>query len=683
MDYLLLLPLVLTVNHTFFLIAVDLKPEKPVIRADGRSTSVIAARVFDDRGAPVADGTRVQFSTTLGRLDTQVAETRGGFARVTLTAADQPGTATITANLEAGGAVPARAQVAFSNDTQSAELTNQWLRFTGSVYVSLAVLSPTLRIVDVLGKTHDARASYGDVTISADHIQYRLGVPVVYAEGNVVLEVGKVRRRYYRIAFDLLQQTGFAETATGRIELGRGLLETALPPTEAPSWQFMDLGAAPLVIGARSIGLNQEGMVQFRQATFYLEGQKAYSTPYHIMTLRQQSLYREQLVGVGASGMWLNLPYYFNVQPRGVGTLFLRRGAPFGSSVYSQRQGWTLDMEQSYNGAGAMEGQLQVLNLASTNRGLRLQHNQKLDTKTDASLFMDLIGGQNLFGSSQIGHNFPAFRVNMSAALNRYRGFTDTTTGLGVPASGDWRVQTTAESYPRLLGPKSGVHYALTAAHTDQQFFGGQNARGAIQSQNLGTRFYANPLKLDPRTSLTQSGVLGYTWVEAPVGTSGIGKSGVSVQTTTTVAQPVRWRALALGTFQVSYDYFQTPPLFVATGIPAGTVPGTPPTVPTVIRQGRQRLSATTFLNQGDRWNLSLSGSRGLDAFQSTLYTEVRTLLKGPWYARARLTDTQFSTVGYTDLEYALIRMVNGREVALYYSTTARRFQLDLTGLSF
>ena len=101
MDYLLLLPLVFTASNAFPLIAVDLKPEKPVIRADGRSTSVIAARVFDDRGAPVADGTRVQFSTTLGRLDTQVAETRGGFARVTLTAADQPGTATITANLEA------------------------------------------------------------------------------------------------------------------------------------------------------------------------------------------------------------------------------------------------------------------------------------------------------------------------------------------------------------------------------------------------------------------------------------------------------------------------------------------------------------------------------------------------------------------------------------------------------
>jgi hypothetical protein len=157
-----------------------------------------------------------------------------------------------------------------------------------------------------------------------------------------------------------------------------------------------------------------------------------------------------------------------------------------------------------------------------------------------------------------------------------------------------------------------------------------------------------------------------------------VGSSGSSLQTTTALAQPVRWRSEALGTFQLSYDFFQTPPLFIATG------PTTPTTgVPVSNRQGRQRLSASTFLSKGEKWSFSLNGSRGLDTFQSTLFTETRIALTGPWYARLRLTQAQFTSIGYRDFEYSLIRSINGREVALYYSTIARRLQLDLTGLSF
>jgi Invasin, domain 3 len=665
------LPLALPLIHPLPLIAIELQPEKTVIRADGRSLSAITARVFDDRGAAVPDGTRVQFSTTVGRLSSQSVETRGGLARVTLTAADQPGTATITASVELGGGIPARTQVTFSNDGQAADLAKQWLRFTGSAYVSLAVVDQKMRVVDVLGKMHDARASFGDITVLADHLQYRLGATTVYAEGNVILELNKKRKRFHRLAFDLVQQVGIAETAAGRIELKGDLQQNPLPPSDTPGWQFVDLGDAPLVVAARSIGINQEGVLQFRNATFYLQGQKTFSTPFHVMTTRQQSLYREQLVGVGASGVWLNLPYYYTVQPQGVGTLFLRRGAPFGSSVYSQRQGWTLDLEQSYNTYGNGEGQVQVLNLAQRGRGLRLQHNQKLDSSTDANVFMDWVGGRDLFGSSQIGHNFSAFRLNVSAALNRYQGFIDPATNQAIPASGDWRIQTAAESYPLLLAPRSKVRYTLTATQTDQHFLGGQSTLGTIQTRNLGTRLYTDPLKIDARTSLTQSGVLGYTWVQAAAAATGIGRSGISVQTTTALSQPVQYRSQSLGSWQVRYDYFQTPPLFVATGTTSAT------------RQGRQRLSATTTINKGEQSSFSFSGSRGLDVFQSTIFAEARTALRGPWFGRVRVTDTQFSAAGFTDVECALIRMINGREVALYYSTIARRFQLDLTGLSF
>ncbi len=671
------------------LTAIDLVPEKAIIRADGRSTTVLTARVFDDRGAPVADGTRIQFSTTLGRLDTLVAETRGGFARATLTAADQPGTATITANLEAGGAIPARQQVTFSDDIQATDSGDRWLRVEKASYIGYALalpgqIGPYIYAED---KNKQATLTYRSLKIVAQRFIVDTTRRTIRAEGEVVVQEGSVRQTYDRFRYDFEQGVGDGErvqefTRTQVSIRAPGLRETLrtredLLPRD--SWVFPDISLAGITVVAHSVALDFNSSLLFRQAAFYIEGKKTYSAPLHIMNLRQQSLYREQLIGVGASGMWLNLPYYYNVQPRGVGTAFLRRGAPFGSSVYSQRQGWTLDLEQTYNAGSALEGQVQVLNVTSTSRGLRLQHNQKLDPKTDASLFMDILGGKDIFGTSQFGHSFKDFRLNLTSAINRYRGFSDSLSNTSIPSAGDWRVQSVAESYPRLVGPKAKVRYTLTGAVTQQRFFEGGDLDRTIQTQNLGTRLYADPLKINPKLTLTQSGVLGYTWVKSPSGFTGAGNSGVSLQTTTGLAQPVQWRKESLGIFQISYDFFQTPPLFVATGATTGNGTGGIPTS----RQGRQRLSATTFLNKDEKWSFSLSGSRGLDTVQSTLFAEGRVALIGPWFTRVRLTETRLTGLGYRDWEYSLIRMVNGREVAMYYSTIARRLQLDLTGLSF
>jgi len=74
--------------------------EPGALTADGVSTTVIRARVLDQFGNPVANGTAVTFNTTLGLFgssNTIVALTTNGVAVVTLTAATSAGTATVTA----------------------------------------------------------------------------------------------------------------------------------------------------------------------------------------------------------------------------------------------------------------------------------------------------------------------------------------------------------------------------------------------------------------------------------------------------------------------------------------------------------------------------------------------------------------------------------------------------------
>lgn len=672
--------------------AIELIAERTVLRADGRSTTVLTARIFNDRGQPIADGTHIQFATTSGRLDSLIAEARGGVARVTLTAPEQAGTATVTANIENGVAtIPARIQLTFSNDAAVKAPMDRWIRIENAGYIGYIFGIPGNQSKYVYAEDANGLATlqlYG-VKMTARRFIIDTLRRYMIAE-DVRLSKNGEEKIFKRFRFDFTTNSGYAERIVGfRTQqsivdfplLEEKILNSDEPVMSRDSWTIPDLSQAQMTVVANAITLDFETSLQFRNAVFYISGQKAYSARYHVMSPQQSALYREQLIGIGANGMWLNLPYYFNVRTDGVGTFFLRRGGQFGSSVYSQRQGWTADLDQSYSSHRGTEGLFQIINIARDDRGYRLQHNQKIDSKTDANLFADVIRGKDVFGSSQLGHNFTKFRYTVSTAMNRYQGITDTSggTATAIPASGDWRVQNAIETYPRLFSKHSTVRYTVTSSRTDQHFWGVNNQRGPIQTENVGTRLYVNPIKIGNQMSITQSGVLGYTWVKAPSTTTGIGSSGPSYQTTTSLSRPVRWHNENLGNAQISYDYVQTPPIFLT----ANQAVQTPGQIPSYVRQGRQRIGFTSYIAKEERWGLSFNGSRGIDTTQSTLYSEGRVSLGGPWATRVRLTQTKVTGFGYQDVEYALIRTVNNRDVSLYYSTIAKRFQLDLTGLSF
>jgi CSLREA domain-containing protein len=73
------------------------------IPADGLSTSAITATVTDRYGNPVADGTVVTLTTSLGAISPHTTITTYGVVVATLTSGSNPGTATVTA--QAGSAV--------------------------------------------------------------------------------------------------------------------------------------------------------------------------------------------------------------------------------------------------------------------------------------------------------------------------------------------------------------------------------------------------------------------------------------------------------------------------------------------------------------------------------------------------------------------------------------------------
>jgi adhesin/invasin len=83
----------------------------PTFIVANSGVSVISALVIEPAGTPVADGTVIQFFTTLGTIEEQ-GKTNDGVARVNLLAGSRSGTATITA---ASGPVTATTDVTIGN----------------------------------------------------------------------------------------------------------------------------------------------------------------------------------------------------------------------------------------------------------------------------------------------------------------------------------------------------------------------------------------------------------------------------------------------------------------------------------------------------------------------------------------------------------------------------------------
>ena len=123
----------------------------PAIAAHG-DVSVITAFVIEATGTPVADGTVVQFFTTLGRIDEQ-GKTNDGVARVNLVSDSHSGTAHVTA--VSGGDVttsPTTSTTAAAPPVAPTGFVSA-MAVTGASALSAAAASGTVDVVIGTGRT--------------------------------------------------------------------------------------------------------------------------------------------------------------------------------------------------------------------------------------------------------------------------------------------------------------------------------------------------------------------------------------------------------------------------------------------------------------------------------------------------------------------------------------------------
>ncbi|MBC7808274.1 MAG: hypothetical protein H7145_19245 [Akkermansiaceae bacterium] len=646
------------------------------IKADGRSTTVITAEVRDDAGRVVPDGTQVRFAVTAGRLDNTLATTQNGVARVILTSGDLPAASLITANLDSGGrATPAQITVIFSNEADAAEIGPQWVRINGSQYTGYAA---DKGVIQANGKDGGAKVSFRNIELSADALQYEVRTGNVVAAGNVKLTVGDDEKQYTNLNFNMLSGQGIAERidAEGR---STGLWVDAIPViTEKPpgdgsrkvigyeAFALADISDSSVAVTARGINIQPGRVIQFRGATFYLDGVKTASLPFHVMPLNQRELFAEQVVGVNSQGVTVDFPLYLNVQPSGINTLHIRRGSRVGSSAYSNKAGWSFDLEQNYNGKRS-EGTAQVTGLTRSDWGAFLRHAERLPGKIDGNLYMDTPNHSDLFGTMNLSRRFGSVTLNANGS-GSYAPSRNDINGNRTRAGGDVRTQLYGATDPRPLLGVQKLNYSLNLGTARQMFYGvNAEGRGYVDTHYTTLRLTTPQLPLTRSVSVSQSFSLGQTWV-APQrdGQTGLGSSGATVLGTTAFG----YRFGRVNFANMTYDYTQTP---LTNGFTSDSI-------------GRHRVGFSLYAEPFRAASLSIGASRGLDVPSDNVTAELNVALGGPWRTRTRYFTAQYAgafSSRFNELEYGVFYRLGGRDLAVYYSTTSRRLQFDIVGARF
>ena len=424
--------------------SITLAAAPDVIYADGRSSTVITATVQDGGGHAAPDGTSVRFTTTLGILTPDTVSTTAGVARVSLTSVSTAGTAQVTAAAFGSGLQGTSANAAsveFTADRESLfDKDARWIRIDCPQYL---IYSADAHIIEAQGKGRSAHLDYKALDITADALQVDLETQTVLAR-NAVLQRGRHTLRVSEIRYDLLNGSGtgvLADTAEAVTVTGLALEAVQQPadaaqlPLLSDPYRFVDLSASRVVVAARAITADPTSQVQFRRATIYSDGRKLVSMPYHVMPINTDQIFGQQLLGVGSSGVFVNVPFYYNVTPHSRGTIYLRNsavsGASLGSSISSgttffgnqaARHGMALDLEQSYDVGRSGSGQLLVSGITRSEWGAQWNHTQRLDDKTSSYFLVDYPEHRSLYAASNVSRQYSGFSLNVSASGSRDPG---------------------------------------------------------------------------------------------------------------------------------------------------------------------------------------------------------------------------------------------------------------------
>ena len=665
--------------------SITLTAAPDVIYADGKSSTVVTATVQDSGGHAAPDGTSVRFTTTLGTLTPDTASTTSGVARVSLTSVSTSGTARVTAaafGSSLQGTSSSGASVEFTADRESLfDKDARWIRVDCPHYL---IYSADTHIIEAEGKNRSAHLSYKSLDITADALQVDLQTQTVLAK-DAVLQRGRHTMRAAEVRFDLLSQSGIAVLAgtAEAVTVTGSDLEAMQQPTDPASlpllnnpYRFVNLADSRVVVAARAITADPSSQIQFRRATIYSDGRKLLSMMYHVMPINTDQIFGQQLIGVGSSGVYVNVPFYYNVTTHSRGTIYLRNSAVSGTNLgnsftsgasffgnQAARHGMALDLEQSYDSGRTGSGTLLVSGITRSQWGAQWNHTQRLDDKTSSYFLIDYPEHRSLYAASNISRQFDGFSLNVSASGSR-------DPGNGGYSASSATVNTYLQTSPHMLG-RTGINYTTDLSEQQGQLTESSPDTGKIvtpvSTTSADVRFFTAPVRFDKRTQLTDSFSVGEAF------------GGSRRSFAPTISANLGLMRTFRKTDSLSLNYtFSYDPLLSQLGTSSS---GLNPLQALLQSTTQQRLTATYVAALLPRVSVSFSGSYGLPLNDRSLFGTAMYRINNNWGVGIAASQERYITDSYQDIEYSVSRRILGRDLTFYYSTRTKKVSFDFAGI--
>jgi len=617
------------------------------LTANGYSSTVVTAEVRDRSGSPIADGTEVRFATTLGTLDTQLATTRSGRARVTFTSAAVPGQAVITAT--SGHAVRELTIPLLTPGEQPPEAHVRVITVSGR-YVAY---SSDYRTMMADG---DAVIKLGSIQITAGSAQIDLDRTTVRASGDdanavVTISSGAVTFRGARLWYDWMRRTGAVRLLDNQPppEAPSTEANTQRPPSPvmgfsgppfAPSpgvdttllpFEFQNLEDTQYWVVCRWAAIFPGQRIHFRSAEILPQGQPLLRLPYHSLSLNPGL--DDQYLGIGSMGLTLDIPYYMSLTDRSATSIRLGMNQPEGS-FGAIRGGLGLDLRHQLFVGDRGEETIDVSRFTSKDWGLWWRHSRQWSDTTNTNAFVDFVDHRDLFANGSLDWQGRSYGGYLNFSANLPKGF-----------GASYFTDLTLQTHPQPL-----AHTPLTYSFVSGTFWAAGKAALHEVRQTVQARLALPALSLTKKTTFNASFGAGQVL-------TGINR-GPLADATLSLSHRFSPHMFA----SANYSFLDRPDL--TSGF------------------SRQRIGGMFGL-YGARTSFAATISRTLDGRSMVLSGDYSYNITSKLRANVRMTSFRYSSFTFSDLELALAYPIGAREVILYWSKTRHRLQLELGGFSF
>lgn len=615
-----------------------LRAHPQAIVADGNSETTITAEVQDASGRTVPDGTRVDFTTSLGTID-RTAITSAGVARVRLRGTTTVGTAMVSAVVTAGNAI-ARLQVDML--TPGTEMFDESFILVDSKK-HLGYDSDTQKVEGAGGVQIRSRG----LTINVEECQIDVRRNILRAKAklggdNITILRGDKEIQASALYYNFNSMNGVlftpAEDGAKRLRFrGRDMFtEPDQDPQKEVTFDYKPISGNTMFIRARSLIIRPGDEVKIKRANFYLDGQKVLSMPLYVVPLNGQGAGLNRMLTYGTNGLSLDMPFYYSLTPNGTGSLRLKHSAPSGWGSYSGSQSWQLDLDQEYTYGSSTEGKFSVDKITSKEWGLGWTNRQQFNNDSQIYSYFDFPSHRNLYGSVDYTKSFNDYSLSLNFRGNKLSGK-------------DGRYSSYAYLQSRA---KPLIKNAIDFSYSTKLSY--DSGLGSASGNQIGTgidlQFYGEPIHLGSTTSINSSLTLGQDFGGSYPGSNANANVGM-------------YKVLGdMGQLSLNYNYSWSKSSY---------------------SYSSQRLSGDLYLAPSKKIITHLNMTYGLSDKSTSMFSDIGYQFIPTWNIYLMGTYQRFGGYGYGDIEVALAKMLGRQEARVIWSQSQKRFRFEFSAMRF